>query len=134
MKKITLLLTLILILTFHGCNRENLSLNPYKAIIGKWEIIETTFGPVTNPSEYEEYFPDSILLIYNYDEERFYESKYWLNDSLLYIQHTYTDPVTNDTILVSTLPYRYKFLTTNKLQLEFQHPSMNPLSIYKRIK
>jgi hypothetical protein len=133
MKNSTHFITIVWLITMSGCGNENAYIDAQQAILGRWEIIETTYGPITDPAEYEEYHPDSTHIVYNYEEEVFYRSKYWLNDSLLYLQHVYVDQASGDTILVSTLPYRYTFLTHDKLQLELLYPSMNPLSVYKRI-
>ena len=121
---------------FFGCdNNENLTsvTYPQKAILGKWEIIENSSGPISYPGAYREFQSDSVLFDY-VDENDFSYSKYWFADSLLYIRHVYIDQVSGDTILVSALPYRFEFIAYNKLKLEFQIFVQIPTHIYKRVK
>lgn len=145
MEKITL--HTILLLIFCGCEQEE-SLpivgDPKQAILGKWEVIENTYGPIRYPGSYREFRLDSVLFDYN-DENDFSYSEYWFADSLwvdgslwyagsvLYIKHTYIDQVYGDTILVDIQPYQYDFLNYNKLQLTHLYPFMNPVVVYKRL-
>lgn len=124
---------LFVALTTTGCEKENIDPDPAKAILGKWEVIEDTFGPVSYPGAYKEYLPDSVLINYNSEGDTTY-SKYWLVDSLLYKSHVYIDQITGDTILVDVQQYKYEFLTYNKLKLVWQVYAINPVHIYKRIK
>ena len=49
-----------------SCNKEDIDIDPRKAILGKWEITHIGNGdslrPVENPIAYAEYLPDSVLL------------------------------------------------------------------------
>lgn len=119
-----------------SCESEEIKIDPKKAILGKWEITHNSFGPVENPIAYEEYLPDSVLLIYNYKEGTVSNRKYWMRDSLLFRRSTYfiyEGPGYEDTV-VFTDPYQFEFLTRDKLKLEFQYSAMNTTFIYKRIK
>ncbi len=116
--KILKLSVFILLVTLieAGCEKENIEPNPAKAILGKWEVIEDTFGPVSYPGGHKEFKPDSVLINYNSSGDTTY-SKYWFVDSLLYKSHVYIDQITGDTILVDVQTYKYEFLTSNKLKL-----------------
>lgn len=116
-----------------GCEKENIEPDPAKAILGKWEVIEDSFGPVSYPGGYKEFKPDSVLINYNSSGDTTY-SKYWFVDSLLYKSHVYIDQITGDTILVDVQTYKYEFLTSNKLKLVWNVYAINPVHIYKRIK
>ncbi|MDX9847366.1 MAG: hypothetical protein RBT74_10330 [Tenuifilaceae bacterium] len=135
MKKLTVYLVAFLVANIiSSCDREEPLppvTNPQQAILGKWEIIENTFGPVDNPPGYDEYLPDSIRISYSYTDMVFYHEKYWLSDSLLFRSIVFTSE--GDTIDFQW-PYRFKFINYNKLKLEFLYPSLNPISIYKRLK
>ncbi|MBX2965934.1 MAG: hypothetical protein KF845_07295 [Cyclobacteriaceae bacterium] len=131
LKEITpLLLTLSLVFTGFRCGEDHIE--PTKSILGRWELVENSFGVVTNPSQYEEYLPDSVLLIYRYNEKTFYQYKYWFNDSLIFKGGIFVDSF-GDTAVVAE-PYKYKFISFNKLRMDFQYPAINTSYIYKRIK
>lgn len=135
-QRMYLLALSMLCITFFGCDsNENLPFvtNPQKAILGRWEVIENTFGPISYPGSYREFRPDSVLFDY-VNEVDFSYSKYWFADSLLYKRHVYIDQVSGDTILVDTQLYKYEFLTYNKLKLDWQVFAQDPVHIYKRIK
>jgi hypothetical protein len=55
------LLPFCLVVLGPGCEEEPIDIDPGKAILGKWEVIENTFGTVSYPGAYEEYRADSIL-------------------------------------------------------------------------
>lgn len=129
-----LLILFLFILTAISCKKEGIEIYPQKAILGKWEITRNSFGPVQAPVEYEEFLPDSVLLIYNYESKTVFKGKYWFADSILYKQHVYVDQVTNDTLLIDLLPYKYHFPDNNTLELDFQYLAMNTRAFYKRIK
>lgn len=80
------LFTTILITFFFGCKQEAISLDPRQQILGKWEIFYLGNGeerpPITNPSGYQEFLSDSVLLEYDYARKTIYKRKYWI-DSLL---------------------------------------------------
>ena len=139
MKKLYLLFLFMLTAIILTSCKEDIKaeMNPKIAILGKWEITHLGNGseliPIDNPSAYEEYLPDSILQSYNYEEKTFDKYKFWLNDSLLIKSFTYIDQIDKDTI-VFTLPYKYEFITPNKLKLDFEYPAIFGTSIYKRIK
>jgi hypothetical protein len=132
--KETLSLLLIpgLMLTCFSCGKEDVKIDPHKAILGKWEIIEDTFGPV-EPYGYVEYLPDSVRIFYSYTDKSFTYEKYWLNDSILFISFVFIDQYDNDTTVFTWL-YQFKFINYNRLQLQSRDPSSNPGSIYQRIK
>ncbi len=130
-----MILFMMFLITFQGCNREETDprvTDPEKAILGRWEVIENSLGPVTDPSQYEEYLPDSVLLIYRYDGEELLHYKYWFSDSILYKGGIFIDTF-NDTAVVAE-PYQYKFLSFNKLRMDFQNPAIVNWYIYKRTK
>ena len=126
--KNTCLLIFALALLILGCGKEDLSIDPKKDILGKWEVVE----PVSYPGSYEEYLRDSVLYIYNSENDFFY-STYWFNDSLLYKKDIYIDGITNDTILIDIRKYKYDFIDYNTLRLDIQRPALIPRHIYKRI-
>ena len=117
---ILLLLPLCVVLSGVGCKKSNIDYDadPAKAILGKWKIIENTFGPVNYPEAYSEYRPDSVLIHYNSKDDIIY-SKYWFSDSLLY---------------EGNLPFIFEFLTNDKLRLDNQTPAIVTVVILKRIK
>lgn len=107
--------------------------DPKKAILGKWEIIEDSFGPIRYPGYYREYRQDSVLFDYVSEDDTSY-SKYWFVDSILYKSHVYINHSSGDTILVDIQAYRYRFLNYNKLRLDLQAPALNTKLILSRIK
>ncbi|MCV9388135.1 hypothetical protein [Reichenbachiella ulvae] len=128
-------LILLLAIASSSCEEDLPTVtDPQQAILGKWEIIENTFGPVTSPSGYDEYLPDSVRISYSYEDETFYYEKYWFEDSLLIRSFEFIDAYDNNDTTVFNLPYRYEFLNYNTLKLELQFPAMNPIHIYQRIK
>ncbi|MEQ8552810.1 MAG: hypothetical protein RIC06_11070 [Cyclobacteriaceae bacterium] len=132
--KYTIIWLIFLSILAISCNKEEIDIDAREAILGKWEIIENTFGPISYPGTYEEYKTDSLLFIYNSEDDSFH-GKYWLNDSLLFhhiVWYTY-DGVHHDTIEI-TQPFRYEFLSPDKLKLDSYNPALNPITIYKRIK
>jgi hypothetical protein len=133
MKKILFLLCSILLLC--SCNKDEAEpqvTDPEQVILGRWELIEDSFGPV-DANGYDEYQTDSIKISYNYDDGVYYNEKYWFEDSLLIRSFTYIDPYNNDTV-VFKWPYRFEFISSNTMKLDFQFPSINTLYIYTRIK
>lgn len=125
---------LLVILTGAGCEVENIDPDPDRAILGKWEVIENSLGSVSYPGAYNEYRPDSVLINYNSGGDTTY-SKYWFVDSLLYKSHEYIIIEGYDTSKhIAVEPYKFDFITYNKLQLEFQNPAIVTMFIYKRIK
>lgn len=118
------------------CCKDNIEpkvTDPKQALLGKWEEIENSLGPVNNPSGYDEYLPDSVRKSYSYVDKIFYFEKYWLQDSLLIRSFKYVDPNDNN-VTVFKWPYRYEFLSHDKLKLRFQNPAVINWYIYKRIK
>jgi len=106
-------------------------LEPEKAILGKWNIIEAGGHPYNSP-DYVEYLPDSIVRYYDGAQKRFIsETTYWLTDSLLY-RGTYVDGVFDGT------QEKYHFSdNNNKLRLENRDliaVATAPVWVYKRIK
>lgn len=101
-----------------------------QSILGKWELVENTFGAVDRAPGYFQYKKDSVRLFFNYEQAQVYQEKYWLSDSLLYVSFSYMDEF--DTI-VFEIPYKYTFINYNTLKLEMQIPALNPLAIYKRM-
>ncbi len=139
-KKLKLLAILLFLLPLcmailgTGCEEENINPDPDRAILGKWEVIENSLGPVSYPGAYEEYGTDSVLFNYNSENDTNY-SKYWFVDSLLYKSHEYIIIEGYDTTIYADIQsYKFEFLTYNKLQLEFQNPAIVNWVIYKRIK
>lgn len=134
--KALLVKSIVTVFLFASCGKEELKVtNPEQAILGKWEIIENSFGPITYPGSYREFRSDSILLNY-VNENDFAYSKYWMDDSVLFIKSTYyinEGPGYEDTLVI-TEPNKYKFLSYNKLMLDLQQPALVTKFIYKRIK
>lgn len=125
-------ITLAVICSIMSCEEDGIKMNPNRAIIGRWEIVEDYFGPVTKPGWYDEYFPDSVCLSYNYKDQAFYPEKYWFTDSLLTRSFVFIDPDFNDTVEIQ-FQYQYKFLSYNKLWLKSVDLGLNPVGIYRRI-
>ncbi len=120
-------------LFFICCNEDEPPIDPQQTILGKWKIIENSFGPVSYPGSYTEYRPDSIVFDYVSEADTSY-SKYWFSDSLLFVSHIYIDQITNDTIIVDTQSYKFQFLSYNKLRLDLQQPAIVTKFIYERLK
>lgn len=82
------LFTLVMVF-FFGCKQEErLPQSLQQQILGKWETFYLGNGedrpPITNPSGYQEFLPDSVLLEYTYASKTTYRRKYWI-DSLLHM-------------------------------------------------
>ncbi len=111
------LITLLFLLTVAGCKKdEPLETDPATIILGKWVIIEMgntpNMEPVENAINYKEYLPDSVLREYDYETEKFYYKKYWI-DTLLHESISYSE---------GNLIFEYKYQFTeknNKLHLEY---------------
>ncbi|WP_148289431.1 hypothetical protein [Fibrella aestuarina] len=71
-----------------GCKQEAMPLDPRQQILGKWETFYVGNGeyrpPIANPTGYQEFLPDSVLLEYTYADKTTYRRKYWI-DSLLHM-------------------------------------------------
>jgi len=122
----------ILWIPLFSCEKEKNQLDPNKAILGKWEIVEMGNWPdmdsIKNPLGYQEYLPDSILLEYIYETKTTYYKKYWLDESLLYR----ATPMDDGSLFV--LRYKYQFSNNNnKLKLNIQATTTFRTSTYKRI-
>lgn len=80
------LITLVLLLA--GCKPVEIAIDPHQQILGKWETFYVGNGeyrpPITNPSGYQEFLPDSVLLEYDYAQKSTYRRKYWI-DTLLHM-------------------------------------------------
>jgi hypothetical protein len=97
MKQIDHCICLVLLLLLGpGCEKENTEFETdiKKAILGKWEVIEMgnwpDLQPVTKPSGYVEYLPDSIMREYDYETGEYFYKKYWI-DTLLHKSITRED-------------------------------------------
>lgn len=114
-----------------ACENEKTSIDPTKAILGKWEITEMgnwpDMEPVNEPLGYEEYLPDSVLREYEYATQKSYYKKYWIDDSLLYIG------ITREDGFLLVIRYKYQFNTIDKLRLDIKALAIFNTSIYKRI-
>jgi hypothetical protein len=83
---------------------------------------------IAEPLAYEEYLSDSILREYEYETEKNYYKKYWIDDSLLYVSITREDGFQ----LITR--YKYQFSNNNnKLRLDIEAFAIYNTSIYKRI-
>ena len=125
--KTILLLFPIFVLVVTGCKKDKLETDPAKAILGKWEIIEMgnwpIMDPITEPSAYKEYLPDSILREYEYKTGNIFVKKYWI-DSLLH------ESIGNGQLLFE---YKYEFYD-NKLRLDVTNFYMiYNTSVYKKL-
>ena len=82
------ILATLLIAFLSSCKQEAINTDPRKQILGKWEIFYLGNGEyrpqITNPSCYQEFLPDSVLLEYDYSKKTTYRRKYWI-DSLLHM-------------------------------------------------
>ncbi len=135
MKKLLVYILLFNLCSCHDDHPPGLVTDPKQAILGRWEVIENSFGPISYPGSYTEYRQDSILFDY-VNTNDFTYSKYWMNDSILFTKSTYyiyEGPGYEDTLIV-VLPYKYEFLSYNKLRLDLQYPAMVTTFIFKRIK
>jgi hypothetical protein len=124
-----LLLGIIGIIIF-SCKKEDKEIDPAKAILGKWVLIEMgnwpIMDPITEPNGYKEYLTDSILLEYEYKTGNIFVKKYWV-DSLLHVS------VSNGGSPQLLFEYKYEFYD-NKLRLDVTNFYMlYSSSIYKRI-
>lgn len=135
MKNNPVLIILILALIVYGCEKDDPIIIPEQDILGKWEITYLGNGenlnPVVNPIAYNEYLPDSILRVYNYEEERFYNQKYWIKDSLIFETYLFIDEIDKDTTIFVE-KYKFHFKNKNSLKLDLQDPAFFTTSIYKR--
>jgi len=121
-------------LIISSCSKSEplqLDLDPQKAILGKWELIEGGGRPYNSP-DYVEYLPDSIVRYYDGIQKQFIsQTTYWLKDSMLY-KGIYVDGAFDG----ERLEYHF-FDNNNKLQLE-NHNLISvagaPVWVYKRIK
>jgi hypothetical protein len=141
MQDVKLIVLLALIgISFIGCEREKIETDPAienetdpaKIILGKWELTEIgnwpDMDPVSNPLEYIEYLPDSVLRVYEYKTKKWDYEKYWINDTLLY-----ENIATIDTFQL-IICYRYQFSDKNyKLRLDIEAFAIFKTAIYKRI-
>lgn len=77
----------LLIALLSGCKQEAGPLDPRQQLLGKWETFYLGNGeyrpPITRPSGYREFLPDSVLLEYDYGTKTTYKRKYWI-DTLLH--------------------------------------------------
>jgi hypothetical protein len=110
-----------------SCKKEGKEIDPAKAILGKWEIIEMgnwpIMDPIKEPSAYKEYLPDSILREYEYKTGNIFVKKYWI-DSLFH------ESIGNGQLVFE---YKYEFYD-DKLRLDVTNFLMlYNTSIYKRI-
>ncbi|TNJ41936.1 hypothetical protein KFZ70_02940 [Tamlana fucoidanivorans] len=132
--KNSIVILAMLALIIVGCDKDNMpiEMNPKNAILGKWEITHLGSTPIENPISYSEYLFDSILIVYNYEEKKYYNQKYWIKDSILYETYDFIDAIDNDTIIF-VHRYKFQFLDKNSLRLDFLDPALIPTSFHKRI-
>lgn len=127
-------LLIIVLIVLTGCKKEEIMIDPKEAILGKWELSHFGSNPVKEPVGYVEYLSDSLRISYFYNEELPITSKYWLNDSLLFISTAYSIVGEDDTY-TSTWSYKYEFISLNILQLDLQKIfASETRSTLKRIK
>lgn len=133
MKKLKYIIFLsgILVITAFSCAKYKIEIDPAKAILGKWEIIEMGNWPDLEPypaTGYIEYLPDSIVRVYEYEKHQFTsQRKYWI-DTLLY------EYITREDGFQLTIQYKYQFLDNNKLRLDYVDiAAIFNTFIYKRI-
>jgi hypothetical protein len=136
--KLFFLLLWVLIFTIACKEEEPYSppSDPAKAILGKWEIYQMhgLEYVITNPPEYIEYLPDSLIRRYDYEtkEVSYLDEKYWIDSILLYRSGIPTD---NTPYLME---YGYEFYEDKMKLYPFpfsgNHYYINPTVIYKRIK
>ncbi|MBC8151647.1 MAG: hypothetical protein H7Z72_01920 [Bacteroidetes bacterium] len=125
------LISLIMLVLLAGCKQVDMPpLSPQQQILGKWEITYLGNGeyrpPITKPSGYQEFLPDSVLLEYTYATKTTYRRKYWI-DSLLHMGSFRQDG------FLLTEDYEYTF-HKNTLELNFVNGSaIFYVSKYKRI-
>lgn len=100
MKKLGFIFFFNLLLFFGvSCEKENTEFetDPKKAILGKWEVIEMgnwpDLQPVTKPSGYVEYLPDSIMREYDYETGEYFYKKYWINRLIYQLVSSHSDMI-----------------------------------------
>ena len=136
----------IIVLIVLNCEKEDINKKDSKPddeiivdsenpILGKWELEQKGGWPnnmeyVNNPDRYKEFQEDSICKVFFYDDSLTLDQKYWINDSLLFIDTYLTD---TSTMLII---YEYEFLD-DSLQLYLKYTNILAAFnhfIYKRIK
>jgi len=129
-------LCILILFLFFSCDKDKFELDSRKAIIGKWEITHlgnpSNLVLVENPLVYEEYKNDSIIIEYIYKEQRYDTSWYWFEDSLMIKSSGLIIDELGDSVIIN-IPYKYTFLTPDRLQLDMQFPAINNIAIYERI-
>lgn len=129
-KQFYILFALLIVMAF-GCEEDNPEIDPAKAILGKWEIIEYGNGNDMQACEahgYNEYLADSVLRYFNYEEQKFTSyKKYWM-DSLLYNSQF----IDVDVEIINTYDYFFKE-SDNLLVLEFRGNKLYNKTIHKKI-
>lgn len=130
MKNIILRLSILLLISFFvlGCQKEEPLTDPAKIILGKWDLIQTSFSIIEEPYLNKEFFSDSTVLQYKYKtgEQRYF--RYWIDS--LYTEGSYTV----DGELIAT-QFSYTFSDDNN-QLELiiiNAYVLNYRYVYKRI-
>lgn len=131
MKNTPLKLVLFILMLFPlvlGCQKEEPLTDPAKIILGKWDLIQTSFSIIEEPYLNKEFFSDSTVLQYKYKtgEQRYF--RYWIDS--LYTEGSYTV----DGELIAT-QFSYTFSDDNN-QLELiiiNAYVLNYRYIYKRI-
>lgn len=87
MKELVLILSIVLF--SQSCKKEPIETDPQKLILGKWELVESGNWPDMDQLPivgFYEYLPDSLLRYFQYEENEYtWETKYWMNDSSLFI-------------------------------------------------
>lgn len=88
MKETSLKLSFFTLLIFPHesvCSKEDLiETDPAKIILGKWEMVNKEGSIIEFPNGYTEYLHDSVTKSFNYKDQKYSYSKYWI-DSLLHI-------------------------------------------------
>ncbi len=115
-----------------SCDKDKTEIDPSKAILGKWEMVEIGNWPTMesySASGYEEFLPDSLIGVYNYTtkEYKYANEKYYIDSLLHFI-------VIREDGLVMIQNFEYYF-NDEKLRLELVNVfAIYNTFIYKRIK
>lgn len=134
---------ILVLFTILGCQKADPLpevTDPKEAILGKWKIAHLGNGsqlyPIENPNSYEEYPPDSVLLVKLYEDRSTVQADYWIDNSSLFKRNTYLiyeSPDYIDTLIVVE-QYHFEFINYNTLRLDLENmTAINYTSVYRRI-
>ena len=117
-----------------GCEKDNLSIDPKEAILGKWELIQqgTSQDDLSEVPQlgYTEFIDNKSYRYFDYDTEEYDYGDYTINDSvIIYYYYAVENGEIVDTISVS---YYHTFRDKRTMALEIDAPAMLRTFIYKK--